>query len=165
MAAEKRPDVEDALDDLVRNLEMLQRGLDRCPETALAINKLKEARQWLSAPGSRRQRQDVGTSGLVRPWDPKAAPSREQVPLGRGSDVILVAPKREPATVAALAHRFGDIPGVVVVEDRRIGWDRRIVKGGRLFFSHRKGERRENWPPPKKGHFVGAIRWTKSVEV
>jgi hypothetical protein len=165
MATEKRQDVEDTLDDLVRHLEMLQRGPEKFPETALAIHKLKEARQWLSTPGPRSQRQDVETSGMVRPWKPKAAPSRDQVPLGRGSDVILVAPRREPATVAALAHRFGEVPGVVVVEDRRLGWERRTVKGGGLFFSHRKGERREKWPPPKKGHFVGAIRWTKSVEV
>jgi len=163
MATEKRQDVEDVLDDLVRHLELFQNGADRCPETALAITKLKEARQWLAAPGPRRQRQDE-SAGMVRPWNPKAAPAREQAPPAHGTDVTLVAPRREPATVAALARRFGDIPGVLIVEDRRHGWDRRVVKGGRLFFSHRKGERREKWPPPTKGHFVGAFRWSKPAE-
>ncbi len=70
-------------------------------------------------------------------------------------EVVLVSPRGEPEIQGILERRFGLVPGVWIIEDRRMGERRQRVKP--VAFDARRRDRRR---AGKSAPFSGVVRWS-----
>lgn len=78
-----------------------------------------------------------------------AAPARE------AREIVLVSPRGEPELYGILERRFGLVPGVWIIMDRRVGERRQRVKP--ISFDARRRDRRG---ASGSAPFIGMVRWS-----
>ena len=70
--------------------------------------------------------------------------------------IVVIAPRYRSDVLGALTARFGSVPGVSVIEDRRKARNRRLQKAMRHIDRRRRADRRL-FPSPEGRRFVGVV--------